>query len=119
MRPAARRDRINLSRAAPAPLRWQLDQPVARQLLERGINRTVAHPVKEPDRILEPLLQVVTSRLRLHQKSENRKLDVTPRWRLAELEHRHGRKKRRRQPIATRPVQRRIQRHLMHTYRAN
>src|SRR5208282_1857237 len=116
---SAGRDCIDLPRTTAVAFRPQLDQPIAREFLERRINRAVRNPVEETNRVLEALLQVVAGCLRLHQKTQDRKLHVHSRWRLAELRRRSSWKKQRAGAMAPRSVRLRCQRHLMHTYRAN
>src|SRR5581483_2960487 len=72
-------NRVEGARALAAALRALRYEPVARELLEGGIQRTVAYPVKEAHRIAKAALEVVAGRLAVHQESENRKLHVDSR----------------------------------------
>src|SRR5947209_988248 len=64
-------------------------QPIARQLLESGIERSVAHAVKKSYRILKTALEIIAGHLGIHQEAENRKFHVDTRRSRVRIDSRH------------------------------
>src|SRR5262245_25683676 len=67
---------VDLARAAAPALDALGYQAVARQLLECRVERAIAHPIKKSHRVAKSPLQVIAGSFGIHQKTENRKLNI-------------------------------------------